>query len=86
MTVAEMRACAERIASSIPEHRKPLLLLLRAKNSKTAIHRKVRELVRQSVREILSPEHEGRIAVMLTQILGLNKRRRYRKHAKLGDK
>lgn len=86
MTNIDIQKHAERIASSIPAHRRPGLLLLRANNSKTAIHRWAREFVRNNTREVLTPVEEGKIAVILTDILGLKKRRKYRKNAKLGDK
>ena len=81
MTNIDIQKHAERIASSIPDHRRPGLLLLRANNSKTAIHGWAREFVRNNTREVLT-----RIATILTDILGLKKRRKYRKNAKLGNK
>ena len=86
MTTADIQKHAERIADSLPTHRRPGLLLLRATNSRTAIHRWAREFVRQNTRELLTPVEEGRIAAVLVNLLGLKKRRRYHRNAKLGDK
>lgn len=85
MTNIDIQKHAERIASSIPAHRRPGLLLLRANNSKTAIHRWAREFVRNNTREVLHPVILGKIAKQLIDLLGLTKRRKYR-YAKLGNK
>lgn len=85
MTNTDIAEHAKRIADSIPEFRKPGLLLLRASKSKTAIRKWAVNFVKDNTRDVLHPVIAGKIAKQLIDLLGLNKRRRY-KRAKLGDK
>lgn len=85
MTNKEIIAQAQRIANSIPDFRKPGLLVLRANKSRTAIRKWAVSFVRNNTRDVLHPVIAGKIAKQLIDLLGLNKRRRY-KRAKLGDK
>jgi hypothetical protein len=86
MTTSEIQELAQCIADSIPVYRRPGLLTLKATHSKSAIRRWSREFVRQNTRDLLNPVVEGRVAAVLVNLLGLKKRRRYRRNAKLGDK
>ena len=85
MTNADITAHAKRIADSIPNFRKPGLLLLRANNSKTAIRKWAIAFVKSNTRDVLHPVIVGKIAKQLIDLLGLKKRRKYR-YAKLGNK
>ena len=81
MTNKEVISEAVRIVEAIPQHRLPLLLLIRANKSRTEIRGWAQMLVRQSSRNLLSAVEEGRIARRVILLLGLNKRRKYaRKH------
>lgn len=67
---------AQRIAASIPRHRLPGFLFVKAHGTRSSIHRYLRSLVRDSSRELFSPVMEGRIARELARLLKINKYKR----------